>query len=101
MRPMRRWPVLRVALVAAVLAMLAGLGGRLAPARADSSTLGTFAMSASAPGYEFTEDEPAAQSHPEGQGAVPWTTTILANGGIGYGLSTVDWPRNCGGNAAN
>src|SRR5438105_6821190 len=97
---MRR-PAGRTALVVSVLLLLAGLGGRLTPARADAPALGTYSMSASAPGYEFTEDEPAAQSHPEGQGAVPWTTTILANGGIGYGLSTVAWPGSYGGNAGN
>ncbi|MCU1449754.1 MAG: hypothetical protein JWP02_1924, partial [Acidimicrobiales bacterium] len=98
---MRRRAATSAAILGSGLVLLAGLGGRLAPARADAPTLGSYSMSASAPGYEFTEDEPAAQSHPEGQGSVPWTTTVLANGGIGYGLSTVAWPGNYGGNVGN
>ena len=99
--PMRRGPALWTVVVVSGLVVLAGLGGRLTPARAESSTLGSYSMTASAPGYEFSEDEPASQAHPEGQGAVPWTTTLLANGGIGYGLATVAWPGSYGGNAGN
>jgi hypothetical protein len=50
---------------------------------------------------EFTEDEPTAQAHPEGQGAAPYTTSLLAGGGLGYALSTVAWPGAYGGNAGS
>ena len=52
---MRRRPVLGVALVAGLLALVAGVGGRLTPARADTP-LGSYSMAASAPGYEFNDE---------------------------------------------
>ncbi len=70
-----------------------GAGAQTAPAE-----LGSFAIVATAPGFEVTEDSPSAQAHPEGHGAVPQTSTLLANGGIGYGLAAVVWP---GATAAN
>ena len=74
--------------------LLAGVFGlRVATAKADT-TLGSYSVIASAPGMEFTEDEPTAQAHPEGQGAAPYTTSLLAGGGLGYALSTVAWPES-------
>src|SRR5947208_5905224 len=79
--------------------LLAGVFGiRIASAKADT-TLGSYSVIASAPGLEFTEDEPSAQAHPEGQGDVPYTTSLLAGGGLGYALSTIAWPGAYGGNA--
>jgi hypothetical protein len=75
-------------------------GFRVAGAKADT-TLGSYSVIASAPGLEFTEDEPSAQAHPEGQGDVPYTTSLLAGGGLGYALSTIAWPGAYGGNAGS
>jgi hypothetical protein len=81
--------------------LLAGVFGvRIASAKADT-TFGSYSAIASAPGIEGTEDEPSAQAHPEGQGDAPYTTSILTNGGVGYGLSTVAWPGAYGGNAGS
>jgi hypothetical protein len=81
--------------------LLAGVFGiRIASAKADT-TLGSYSVIASAPGLEFTEDEPSAQAHPEGQGDVPYTTSLLAGGGLGYALSTIAWPGAYGGNAGS
>ncbi|MBV8986496.1 MAG: hypothetical protein JO248_18860 [Acidimicrobiia bacterium] len=83
--------------------LLAGVFGiRVASAaRADDTTLGSYSAIAAAPGMEFTEDEPSAQAHPEGQGDVPYTTSILTNGGVGYALSSIAWPGAYGGNAGS
>src|SRR4051794_4233666 len=81
--------------------LLAGVFGvRIASAKADT-TLGSYSAIASAPGVEFTEDEPSAQAHPEGQGDAPYTTSILTNGGVGYALSSIMWPGAYGGNAGS
>jgi len=81
--------------------LLAGMFGvRIASAKADT-TLGSYSAIASAPGIEGTEDEPSAQAHPEGQGDAPYTTSILTNGGVGYGLSTIAWPGAYGGNSGS
>jgi hypothetical protein len=82
------------------LLLAAMFGIRVASAKADTS-FGSYSAIASAPGIEGTEDEPSAQAHPEGQGDVPFTTSILSNGGVGYGLSTVAWPGAYGGNAGS
>jgi hypothetical protein len=85
-----------------ILGLLVGgaFGLRVASARADT-TLGSYSVIASAPGMEFTEDEPSAQAHPEGQGDVPYTTSLLDNVGLGYALSTIAWPGAYGGNAGS
>ena len=87
------------ALVVLILGLLLGgaFGLRVNSARADT-TLGSYSAIASAPGIEFTEDEPSAQAHPEGQGDAPYTTSSLINGGVGYALSTIAWPGAYGGN---
>ena len=38
------------------------------------------------------EDEPSANAHPEGGGQVPYSTSALGTGGLGYGLSSIAWP---------
>lgn len=90
------------ALAYLVVGMLlaAAFGFRVATAKADTA-LGSYSVIASAPGMEFTEDEPGAQAHPEGQGDVPYTTSMLINGGVGYALSTIAWPGAYGGNAGS
>lgn len=89
----------RLALVFAVLLPVAVAGGALsAGAQSDAADLGSYALVATAHGFEATEDEPSAQAHPEGQGAVPQTSSLLANGPLGYGLSAIVWP---GATAAN
>jgi len=72
---------------------MAGMAGMLvAHADVGAAQLGSYALIATAPGMEMTEDEPSAQAHPEGQGAVPETSSLLQNGGVGYGLSSLAWP---------
>lgn len=63
-----------------------------------TSAFGGYSITATAPGVEVTEDEPSAQAHPEAQGAVPETSSLLSSGPVGYALSTVAWP---GATAAN
>lgn len=92
--------VVRAAVGALVVASIVGSAGR-APRRADadSASFGTFALSASAAGVNMTEDRADAVAHPEGQGAIPWTTTSLSAGPVAYGLSTIAWPGAIVGNA--
>ena len=87
-------------LLATGILLVVAFGFRVAGAKADT-TLGSYSVIASAPGMEFTEDEPSAQAHPEGQGDVPYTTSLLTNGGVGYALSTIAWPGAYGGNAGS
>src|SRR4029077_1552608 len=87
-----------LALLATGLLLTVAFGVRVASAKADTP-LGSYSVIASAPGMEFTEDEPPAQAHPEGQGSAPYTTSLLSGGGLGYGLSTIAWPGAYGGNA--
>ncbi len=63
-----------------------------------TSAFGGYSITATAPGVEVTEDEPSAQAHPEAQGAVPESSSLLSSGPVGYALSTVAWP---GATAAN
>jgi hypothetical protein len=63
-----------------------------------TSTFGGYSITATAPGVEVTEDEPSAQAHPEAQGAVPETSSLLSSGPVGYALSTVAWPGATGAN---
>src|SRR5437899_10146974 len=90
------------ALVLLILGLLLGgaFGLRVNRARADT-TLGSYSAIGAAQGIEFTEDEPTAQAHPEGQGDAPYTTSSLSNGGLGYGLSSIAWPGAYGGNAGS
>src|SRR5437660_9637592 len=94
----RRVRALVLLFLGLVFAGAFGLRGNRA--RADS-TLGSYSAIGAAQGIEFTEDEPAAQAHPEGQGDAPYTTSMLTNGGVGYGLSTIAWPGAYGGNAGS
>ena len=87
-------------LLAAGLLLAVAFGFRVATAKADVP-LGSYSVIASAPGMEFTEDEPPAQAHPEGQGSAPYTTSLLGGGGLGYGLSSIAWPGAYGGNAGS
>src|SRR5881392_2038680 len=59
---------------------------------ADGPKFGSYTVSATAPGFEMYEDEPSANAHPEGGGQVPYSTSALGSGGVGYGLSSVAWP---------
>jgi hypothetical protein len=87
-------------LLIAGLLLGGAFGLRVNQARADT-TLGSYSVIASAPGIEFTEDEPSSQAHPEGQGDAPYTTSLLTNGGVGYALSSIAWPGAYGGNAGS
>ncbi|GEM_PF-4512076 len=99
---MRSRPGRNRAFVLLALGVLLGaaFGFRIATAKADT-TFGSYSAIASAPGIEGTEDEPSAQAHPEGQGDAPYTTSLLTNGGVGYGLSSIAWPGAYGGNAGS
>jgi hypothetical protein len=59
---------------------------------ANPPTFGSYTITATAPGFEMWEDEPTANAHPEGGGQVPYSTSALSSGGVGYGLSSVAWP---------
>jgi hypothetical protein len=85
---------------ALVVASVVGSAGRV-PRRADAdaASFGTFALSASAAGVNVTEDRADAVAHPEGQGAIPWTTTSLSGGPVAYALSTIAWPGAIAGNS--
>jgi len=88
---------------AIAVALLAGTGGVLTmggpAARAGADTqLSSYTLTATASGVDFEFDQPDAPAHPEGTATVPETTTLLTNGGIGYGLSTIFWPGPLGGN---
>ena len=79
--------------VAGLVLTGSGMAGMLvAHADVSAAQLGSYSLIATAPGVEMTEDEPPAQAHPEGQGSVPETSSLLQNGGVGYGLSSVAWP---------
>ena len=97
---MSRRRVRAFVLLVAGLLLAVAFGFRVATAKADTP-LGSYSAIASAPGIEFTEDEPAAQAHPEGQGSAPYTTSLLGGGGLGYGLSSIAWPGAYGGNAGS
>lgn len=89
----------RILVVVATVTAFVGLSGLVFAAGAQTDAeLGSYAITATAPGFEVTEDQPSAQAHPEGQGAAPQTSTLLANGGVGYGLAAIAWP---GATAAN
>ena len=97
----------RVPLVGAGLACLAaaGLGVVLGgPARADNtpgSGLGSFGLTASAPGMQLTWDYPTAATHPIGEGDVPHSLAQLQSGPQGYALASVAWPGSLVGNAGS
>ena len=63
----------------------------------EAPALSGYSLVARAPGFEFTEDQPSAQAHPEGQGTIGETTAELTTG-TGYALSSVAWPGAIGGN---
>ena len=96
---MRRVRAMAFLVVGLLLAAVFGI--RLTGAARADTTLGSYSVIAAAPGIEFTEDEPSAQAHPEGQGSAPYTTSVLTGGGLGYGLSTIAWPGSYGGNAGS
>src|SRR3954464_3820298 len=96
----RRAGALAMATAVVAVVLSSGSGHRSsAGAETAGSALGSFALTATAPGFEATEDEPGAQTHPEGQGSVPETSTTLSTGPVGYALSTVFWPGPLAGNA--
>lgn len=79
--------------------VLGGLG--TAGAHAESAApLGGYSLIGRAPGFEITEDEPSAQTHPEGQGTIPETVSQLTTG-TAYAFSSVAWPGTLGGNAGS
>ena len=85
------------ALVAAGVGMVAtgGIGAALSAASADTFT--SVALTASATGLFYMEDEPSAQSHPEVDGEIP--NAYAALGDSGYALSSIAWPGALAGNA--
>jgi len=98
-RGRRRW---RVVVVGGALLLAAGASGAVW-ADTGSSTpaaagLGGFSIEARAPGFEATFDEPAAQTHPEGQGTVPQTLAQLKTGPVGFGQAAIAWPGTLLGN---
>ena len=60
-----------------------------------------YTLTANATGLQANEDEPSANSHPEGEGDVPQSLVSLTSGPVGYALSSVAWPGALGGNAGS
>jgi hypothetical protein len=89
----RRRPAL---LAVGVLVLAISAGGAWHSADAQDApappSFGSYSLTATAPAFEMTEDEPTANAHPEGGGSVPYSTVLLSNGPIGYALSSVAWP---------
>jgi hypothetical protein len=75
----------------AIMSFAIGGGWHAAQAQTNPG-FGSFSLTATAPGFEMTEDEPSANAHPEGGGTVPYATVVLSNGPLGYALSSVAWP---------
>src|SRR4051812_22953085 len=97
---MRRtlWTTLVIAMAgflgSMALSFTAGAQGSDEP----GSGLGSFTFTAHAPGYEMSEDAPAAQTHPQGQGSVPMADVDLGYGPVGTALSSIAWPGTIGAN---
>lgn len=60
-----------------------------------------YTLTANATGLQATEDEPSANSHPEGEGDVPQSQVSLTSGPVGYALSSLAWPGALAGNAGS
>jgi hypothetical protein len=83
----------RSLLAVGVLVLAVAVGGAWRSADAQTApSFGSYSLTATAPGFEMTEDEPSANAHPEGGGTVPYSTVLLSNGPLGYALSSVAWP---------
>ena len=83
----RRLPVAMV--IAGTGALLVSITG-MVTAHGEES-LGGYTLVARAPGVEFTEDQPNAQVHPEGQGTIGEATSELSTSSS-YALSAIAWP---------
>src|SRR4051794_5891080 len=80
------------------MTMVAGLAGMTSAHGQTAAALTGYTLTARAPGFEGTEDEPAAQAHPEGQGTVGEATSVLSTD-TGYALSSIAWPGATVGNS--
>ena len=78
-----------------VAAVFGGGGARRAGADPD---LSSYTLTATAAGLDLEFDQADAPAHPEGTATVPETSSVLTNGGVGIGLSTIFWPGPLGGN---
>jgi hypothetical protein len=79
--------------VAGAAMFLMAISSTFSSARADAPVnFGSYTISATAPGFEMYEDEPSANAHPEGAGQVPYSSSALGAGGLGYALSSMAWP---------
>lgn len=82
----------------------AGLTSGTGAAQADvvpGSGFYGYTLTANANGLQGTEDEPSANSHPEGEGEVPHSQISLTSGPVGYALSSISWPGALAGNAGS
>lgn len=89
----RRWAV--GAGIACLLLAGVDVVGGVRNAHADAtpgSGFGSFSISATAPGFQASEDRLAAAAHPEGEGEIPESIAQLQTGPQGYALSSVAWP---------
>lgn len=105
--PERRWSARRAALCLTGAAFLA-LGttwiawpGQAHADDAPGSALGSFGITATAPGFQITYDYPSASTHPLAEGDVPQSLTELQSGPLGYSLSSVAWPGSLAANAGS
>ncbi len=80
-------------LLAGFTLVCAGVGVGAHQALADDSLVfASFSVTGTSQGVVFSEDEPSANAHPEGQAAAPEASILLSNGPSAYALSTVFWP---------
>jgi hypothetical protein len=99
---MRRRPLLFLAAIGCF--GVAGLTPVIGSAQADvtpGSGFYGYTLTANANGLQGTEDEPSANSHPEGEGEVPHSQISLTSGPVGYALASISWPGALAGNAGS
>ena len=92
----------RVAVSLGLALLLTGVAGGALSLRADAAgapVFGSYTLTATAQGFEMSEDQPSANAHPEGGGMAPYSTAALTNGPLGYTLGAVAWPGATVGNA--
>jgi hypothetical protein len=91
MRPTKKTRWVLVVAGGAITSLAVASGWQSAQAQS-APKFQSYTITATAPGFEMTEDEPSANAHPEGGGQAPYSTSALTSGNNGYGLSSIAWP---------
>src|SRR5205085_801892 len=81
-----------LAVAGGAMTSLAATGAWQSAHATSTVNFGSYTISSTAPGFEMWEDEPSANAHPEGGGFVPYSTSALSSGSLGYALSSIAWP---------